>query len=394
MNKIFKFFLLLVGIPFLSSCGEDNWFNHPISYSGNDLSPQLVMTGDLRAFSHPEIFLNTAYFLGDPARINPSNNSFNKGWILDADVAIRVDGGDWQPLHVVKEARKALPMGEVLGNHKAYDVYYYTCDLVLQPGQEVEVRAQYAPLQADATAKQRIPSYIEATVSDMESLRYVSYDELISLSLLQGNLHISAPIPASSDDKLFLRMRSYGINYRVRDNGEIAENSMTYTPTYAQNQCFSKYVPQNESLSLGWYGSAVVGLFADAPQQSTSFPILTRVHEYVYKLFTEEDYYVEWTDSVVVDARLVSEDFLRFYTSLLDANLISYKHVGDLWANTGINEVTRIINDVEDLFDKLGTAEHAPVYSNVTGALGCVVASAGTTIVLHKPLLDGNFTPK
>lgn len=75
----------------------------------------MVVSTELQAGAHPEVFVNTAFFANDPNRIDTvevqGNNvvtALKKGYLHDAIVEMRINGGEWIPLHETHEERIVL----------------------------------------------------------------------------------------------------------------------------------------------------------------------------------------------------------------------------------------------------------------------------------------------
>ena len=385
--KMFRYIPFILLFCSLAACDE-RFFNHPIDYKGNTQEPKMVVSAELCAGAKPEVFVNTAYFVNDPYRKDTIEMLYGhaivdqrRGYLHNAIVELRVNGGEWMSLTETHEERVIINKEYYYNETRKEEVWFYTCDYLLQPGDSVEIHVHDDSLNADASVTQRIPHKLNAYVSDLDSMSYTTTD--MDYYLLLMTLHLDA-CPKTGD---FLRItaRSYAhsINYNPSQNTEY-RNDRIHTDLYAQDVRFSTYLNLCTQLSQGWFGSLNVGLFANTPFSESAFPIAV-----IYEPTSARDnkngepLYRRSTDSIVIDVQLVNRDTYLYTSSLAANRLVRTTPRVDFWANQGYNETQEIIYDTEEWISNLGTLETSPTYSNIQGALGYATSASGTTITLH-----------
>ena len=378
---------LLCLVCSLTACAE--FFNHPITYEGNTQAPKMVVNTELVAGAQPEVFVNTAFFINDPNRIDTVEvngdkvvTALKKGYLHDAMVEIRVNGGEWFPLHETHEAR-IVPRGEYYADYaNPTEQWFYTCDYILQPNDSVEIHVRHEGLNADAYVGQRIPPHIHAYITDLDTLTYHTGEGLdFFLKLL--TLHLDECTESDYLLRITAKSYTYQTKYISYDNS-VRDTRTVYPDVYAKEVRFSAYLNLCRQFSLGWFGSANIGLFANAPFSQTSFPIAVRYEAPYSRDYTDGSPKERYgTDSIVIDVQLVNRDTYLYVTSLVENNLVRYQPAFDFWANRSYNDTQSIISDTEEMFTQLGTLETYPTYNNIRGAIGHATAASGTRIVLH-----------
>ena len=385
--KLLRYIPLILLFCSLVAC-DGRFFNHPIDYEGNTQAPKMVVSTELCAGARPEVFVNTAYFVNDSNRADTVEMIFDypilgqrKGYRHNATVDLRVNGGEWMQLAETHEERVILNKKYYYNEPNKEEVWFFTCDYILQPGDSVEIHVHDDGLNADASVSQCIPHKLNAYISDIDSMSYTT--AYMDYYLLMMTLHLGAC--PQTGDLLRITAHSYAhsINYDPSQNTEYRSDRI-YSELYAQDVRFSAYLNLCSQFSQGWFGSLNVGLFANTPFSETAFPIAV-IYEPTFARDNKngEPLYRRSTDSIVIDVQLVNRDTYLYTSSLAANRLVRTTPRVDFWANQGYNETQEIINDTEELIGNLGTLETSPTYSNIQGALGYATSASGTTIILH-----------
>lgn len=387
-----QYFLLGLTSIMLTACynGDDTWFKHTLDFSGNDQEQKLVLTSNLQVGHTPQISLSTAYFIGDPERVDTiyiEDGPFSHyqtilrpGYLHNADVRIRINGGDWQQL---TEQAVTLPLpAHQRNNHVAtYDTFVYTCDYVLQPLDSIDILARDPLTGREAKAAVRMPQQIVATVSLADSTDYSFVEEYGKEDILFVNLHL----PASASSANLLQLRATTAFHEVH-NTTIAAGSHTVIDygIFAHDGRFARYPHVCKAMSQGWYGSTFIGLFADVPAEDCTL-LLAMPYQAKSKMYVngEPVRITSQLDSVVLDVAIVSPHTYTYYASMAQNGLISYKPYYDYWLNSEANEIEQAVDDIEGIFNRLGDLEAVPVIGNVENAYGRVLTSAACRIVIR-----------
>ncbi len=375
----------------LTACysGDDTWFKHTLDYSGNDQEQKLVVTSDLHVGQKPEICLSTAYFIGDPARVDTvyiEDGSFSHyqtilrpGYLHNADVRIRINGGDWQTL-TEQSVTWPVPPHQRIHHATTYDTYVYTCDYVLQPLDSIDILARDPLTGREAKASVRMPQQIVATISLADSTDYSFVEEYGKEDILFVNLHL----PASATTSNLLQLRATTAFHEVH-NTTIASGSRTVVNygIFAHDSRFARYPHVCKAMSQGWYGSTNIGLFADIPTEDCTL-LLAMPYQAMSKMYVngEPVRIASELDSVVLEVAIASPHTYTYYASMAQNGLISYKPYYDYWLNSEANEIEQAVDDIEDIFNRLGDLEAVPVIGNVENAYGRVLASSACRIII------------
>ena len=178
--KMFRYIPFILLFCSLAACDE-RFFSHPIDYKGNTQEPKMVVSTELCAGARPEVFVNTAYFVNDPYRKDTIEMLYGhaivdqrRGYLHNAIVELRVNGGEWMPLTETHEERVIINKEYYYNETRKEEVWFYTCDYLLQPGDSVEIHVHDDSLNADASVTQRIPHKLNAYVSDLDSMSYTT----------------------------------------------------------------------------------------------------------------------------------------------------------------------------------------------------------------------------
>ena len=387
MKSPFNIYLLLLACCF-TACKE--FFNHPIDFKGNVQDPKMVVSTELQAGAHPEVFVNTAFFANDPNRIDTvevqGNNvvtALKKGYLHDAIVEMRINGGEWILLHETHEERIVLRAQYYADYAIPTEQWFYTCDHILQPNDSVEIHVRHQGLNGDAYVSQRVPPHINAYVTDLDTLTYRDRDG-IEFFLRLFSLHLEECPESDYLLRITAKSYTYQTKYISYDNS-VRDKRIVYPDVYAQDVRFGTYLNLCKQMSQGWFGSLNIGLFANTPFKQSVIPIAVRYeapYSENYKDGSPRERY--GTDSIVIDVQLVNKDTYLYVTSLVENNLVVCKPSLDYWANQSYNDAQSIIKGTEDLIGKLGTLETYPTYSNIQGAIGHASSAAGTRIIIKR----------
>lgn len=425
--KFRTYIYCLLTIVFVSCETIGEWFYHTVDYQGNSLDPKMVVSAHLQAGNRPEIFVNTAYFIEDSLRMDTDtflvwtdeygneeasiSKGIRKGYLHNADVQMRVNNGEWMTLH--EEYKKFFPDKKWVSD-AYYMAYLYTCDYLIQPGDSVELRVRDESLKAEATAQQRVPDKVMASVSDVET-----YDMTIesSLQLCQFNLHL----PACTRDADVLRLKftcytSQTYHTQVRDYDEqthtfselrdtVIVSSELIPGTFGQDVCFERYDNMCSRLSHGWYGSEI-GLYMDAPSEPMTIPVCA-----YFMKEQDIDWGIYWssqasdaqahlsertkvacdgdnsthcqTDSIVVELQMFTREAYLYAASMVAAEDYNYLYeIDDPWRDDNYGPGEEIVDMIEDIFDEMGSLEPIPIFGNVNGAIGHVTAGCSSHLVM------------
>lgn len=411
-----KTYIFCFAALLLASCEAiGDWFYQPVDYQGNSLDPKMVVSGHLQAGEHPAIFVNTAYFIRDSLRMNidtmayssyPTQDGYEeeysiyrairKGYLHNADVRMRVNGGEWLRL----TEKYALLIDEGRSYNESivrYPAWFFTCDYVFQPGDNIELTVHDESLHADASVEQRIPDRLDFTISNIDTVPMPAYKE-------DGMFVFDLNLPACAHGRDMMRIRAtcyvssrYKSVWRDYDaethtfsdwHDTVYVSREIYQPTFGQNNCFAAYDNLCSTLSQGWYGSQI-GLYADAPSQPTTIHMAAYYKPYVlFDLFYYgeregyDSYSRRQTDSVEIEVSTLTREAYLYTASMVNADYYSRKYdywVPDPWTTGEMGD--DIIGSIQDIFDEMGSLEPVPIFGNVHGALGHVTAGCAARVV-------------
>lgn len=407
---------LVAMLLLLTSCDyNDNWFFHPVKFNGEVEDPKMVLTANLYAGECPVVILNTSFFFLDTVQesVNMSYAGYDgeteyrvyrqspRGYLTDAVVEMQVDGGEWLKLKVEK---RWMPVNSsyYYDSRTSEEMPIYTCDRVLQPGENVAIRASHPKFQDQAFATQKIPFSTHAEVAflniDDFSERYQS-SYAPQLAVVQLTL---PPYQGDTTDVLCIRAKSYSSRIQYYPKGTLNQwNSpnpyndhdstivQNLTPKYiiyGDDYGFAAYENMNAILSHGHYGADINGLYHAVNRSSSplNLKIWTDYQEY-YEMYDNGRKLWYVTDSIVLEVLAVSRDAYLEIASLVAARYIpspSDYYMRDYWGNSA-GDYDDIYDEIMDIFDELGGMEGVQVFGNVEGAFGHVTATNRERFVLR-----------
>ena len=389
-----RIYILILSAVLLSSC---DFFYKTIEYKGEIEQEQLVLTANLEAGKTPRIFLNSSKFFADakqepiPSASTPNSDSaywtgVQRNWVTDAVVEMQINNGEWQMLTCVPDTIFYYNDNNyTLWNQLAYS---YRNDYVFQPGDSVRIRASHPNFPNQAAAAQLIPHFAGSEV----------YNKKFSKAKWNINFFecdvFMPPYMGSEGTILNFVEYAYWRNHITSIYAGYDENSQpVYKDTlydeygitsyiYSRGLGFEKYENVNCSVSSGYWGARSNGLYHNVNTYGTevSFPIKACYHPYT----NNENRSYTITDSIVVEVKVVSQDYYRNVASMFAGDYY-YNSVPDFWqsdSDSEFEDMTDIIEEIQDAFNELGNLEGIQVFSNVIGGFGHVTASATERIVV------------
>ena len=174
---------------------------------------------------------------------------------------------------------------------------------------------------------------------------------------------------------------SYTRNTTINGNQDTSTYYFYEKIIYSRGLGFANYENVNTKLSLDYWGAYSYGLFHNANRQNEEVTFPIRAHYYTY---LENNTGFRGTDSIVVEAKMVTQDYYRNVASL-EAGGYYYPNVPDYWYSSSDDDyfdMQEIINDIQESFAELGNLEGVQVFCNIDGGYGYVVASATDRLVI------------
>lgn len=400
-NHILSLLSLTLLLFWLSSCDFDNnFFHHPVEFDGAIEEPELVITAQLEAGKTPCVFVNRSFFFKDStATVNDSilivneetgdtikywyGRNLNRGWLKDATVQMQIADGEWETL---KGQSIILPYRQGLGATQLTNAFCYVSDRIMHEGDKVTVRVSHPEFKKQATVSQQIPLNPGATVTKIDT-------SLLSRFYGLADFELEIPEYKGADDDVMCfraitycseRLDSkawvdYNNNYNVDEGEQI--DTVYYlhyieSEVYSQGVGFSRYDNINRQLSRDYWGSNEIGLYHNANRYGFN----TKMHvKAMYQPYYVEEYgtnrYTYTTDSVVLEVRILSKDAYLQNASMVAGNYY-YVSVRDLWNNDFSYDFDDLLEEIQDVFNELGTLEGIQVFSNVDGGFGHIGASS------------------
>lgn len=405
----------------LCACDWDNnFFYQPVDFRGEAEEPQLVVNAILEADCTPVIYVNRSVFFldttayemveheeryeGDSTLYTYVTNDLRRDYVKDATVEMRIDDGPWTKLtcqQMIDSLRYTNP-GTAFRTEVSWA---YVSDIMLRPGNRVEVRIAHNDYPKGASVTTVIPLRAGASIEDVDfSVERKPYWLPIKIIL--------PPYQGNPTDVLSIRARS--LYYRIDSihtylgldpltGDSLWQHEETdRTPmddywsrwVYSRDIGFARFDNINQSLSDNHYGSnCSIGLYHDV--NLTDAPITIEVEvpyfdpEYYRSLFYESmsAYHTMYAgaDTILVEVVTVNRDAYFYLSSMMQAGYIS-NYVSDPWYDSSENpsfDLSDILDEIQDAFSEMGSMEGVQIYGNVKGAFGQVGARTVERIVIN-----------
>lgn len=394
--------LLTLLLLLLSSCDFDNnFFHHPVEFDGAIEEPELVVTAQLEAGKTPCVFVNRSFFFKDSTATAQDSTFYieetgdtivywyhknlNRGWLKDATVEMQVADGAWEKL---SGQSVMIPYrGRYYSDDRMMiEAFCYVSDRILHEGDKVSVKVSHPDFPKQAIVYQQIPLNPGVTLTRVDTSK---------LSQFAGLADFEIEIPeykGAEDDVMCFRAITYcsermdskawvdyNNNYYI-DEGEqidtVYYQHYIESDVYSQGVGFSRYDNINKLLSHDYWGSNEIGLYHNANRYGFD----TKMHvKAMYQPYYVEEYgtnrYTYTTDSVVLEVRMMTKDAYLQNASMVAGNYY-YVSVRDLWNNDFSYDFDDLLEEIQDVFNELGTLEGIQVFSNVDGGFGHIGASS------------------
>lgn len=383
-------YILLLPLLLLASCSEDNWFIHTVKYNDKVDNPEMVVTATLEVGRTPVVYVNESVFFLDPQHDATDTiwdgyydgyyytRHVRTGFLRDAEVLMSVNGAD--PIHLIGAERmdtlenmRYSWYNGVTENKTRRKQFAYTSDYVLQPGDKVELTVTHPRYKQPARVSQQMPAPVQFTIESVSMDSVEKYAALFNLSVRL------APYEGNPSDLLCFRAISYSrqlIKDSYYDYTTQTQRDTVYAYLdvdnliYSQDLSFVGYDKTNKQLSSGYYGASQVGLFRASNTQEEVLPLR------VYCAY--QDYCDNVVDSIVLEARAVSRDYYLYCASMFAAGNWS-QNIPDFFGGSSGNA---FIEDIEDIFNEMGSMEGVQLYSNVENAIGHVTSLSSSSITI------------
>lgn len=393
----------------LCACDWDNnFFYHPVEFRGEAEEEQMVVNAILEADSTPLIYLNRSVFFLNAANTEEvyfnayyyndlvyqpdasyTGYSIRRGYIKDATVEMRIDGGSWTAL----SCKQVMDSRQNTYSDMEYrtEAWAYVSDIVLRPGNTVEVRIAHKDYPKGASVKTVLPVRAGAT-AEADDMHIDRKPMLVPVRITLP------PYEGNPTDVLCIRTRTYASTHdtihhftgldpasgdSLWDRSETYDQQILSWPAaaYSREIGFARYDQINISLSQNYYGSHTsIGLYHDVNLSDAPITIEVEMPYYHenYRRSTYLDdrqlYYSSRTrtDSLVINVQTVNRDAYFYVSSMLQADYLR-NDAYDYWQDSnpgGGFDLGDILDDIQDAFSEMGSMEGVQIYGNVKGAFG------------------------
>lgn len=400
MKTIYQYILLL-SLVLLASCSDENWFIHSVKYNNKVDKPEMVVTATLEAGKTPVIYVNESVFFLDPNHeeedtiwrtreaYDYDDNYYyyytrhvKSGFLRDAEVLMSVNGAE--PIRLVgAERMDTLPLlyydSTLAPDMQVRKSFAYSSDYILQPGDQIELTVSHANYKQPAKVSQQIPFPL---TMDLQNLTIDMSNKETSFASISLRL---APYKGQPSDMLSFRAITYQhaehhytdwyVDYQSVDTTIFSYNQ--YGFIYSQDLSFVGYDKTNKQLSSGYYGAGYYGLFRAANTQEEQLSFTFPVD--LYSSEGESSSTHAFLDSVVITVQTVTRDNYLYNASMVAAGYRSFYIPDYFGGETGGN----IFDEIQEIFDEMGSMEGVQLYSNVENAIGHVTATTATSITIR-----------
>lgn len=395
---------------------DNNFFYHPVDFRGEAEEPQLVVNAILEADSTPLIYLNRSVFFLDTAGTEQVQNnayydgvpqpdqsytglSVRRGYVKDASVEMRIDEGPWTKL----TCKQVTESHTNLYSDTEYrsEAWAYVSDIVLRPGNTVEVRIAHKDYPKGASVKTVLPVRAGAT-AEADDMHIDRKPMLVPVRITLP------PYEGNPTDVLCIRTRTYASTHdtihhftgldpvsgdSLWDHSETYDQQILSWPAaaYSREIGFARYDQINISLSQNYYGSHTsIGLYHDVNLSDAPLTIEVEVpyyHEnYRRSTYLDELYYSSRTrtDSLVINVQTVNRDAYFYVSSMLQAGYLR-NDAYDYWQDSSGGpdfDLGEILDAIQDAFSEMGSMEGVQIYGNAQGAFGQMGARTTERFVL------------
>lgn len=397
---------------------DNNFFYHPVDFRGEAEEPQLVVNAILEADSTPLIYLNRSVFFLDTAGTEQVQNnayydgvpqpdqsytglSVRRGYVKDAIVEMRIDEGPWTKL----TCKQVTESHTNLYSDTEYrsEAWAYVSDIVLRPGNTVEVRIAHKDYPKGAFVSTVIPVRAGASAAEPD----LSVERKPMLVPVRITI---PPYGGNPTDVLCIRSRTYAstkdtthqfIGLDPVSGDSLWDHSEThYQPIsswpaaiYSREIGFARYDQINMQLSQNYFGSlSSIGLYHDV--NITDAPLTIEVEVPYYREYYHRTRYVadrqlyytslSKTDSIVIEVQTVNRDAYFYLSSMMQADYLR-NDAYDYWQDSSGGpdfDLGEILDAIQDAFSEMGSMEGVQIYGNAQGAFGQMGARTTERFVL------------
>lgn len=363
-SAIHIFILPLIVLTMTACELGNNWFIHPVSYNDKEDKPQMVVTSFLEAGKAPKIYVNESIFFLDPNHNENDTIVVENGlytysyidthirynYITDADVIMTVNGGTPVRLEGSMQMDTILTHGTYYTAEYVKPAFSYTTDYVLQPGDNVEITVSHPKYEETAHTKQHIPNQPQYQVENVQLDSLNPYYGFVTYTLRL--------LPYSGDPSDMLVF-----------SGNTQFGPQTRHFVYSKDLSFEGYDKTNNRLSNGYYGSNSLGIYRAVNQTEEVIKVSL--------LFQGGDK----PDYAQLTVQAVTRDHYLYTASMIAAE---YYHA--IVLNFDVNGGgDNIVDEIQDLFDEMGSMEGIQIYNNVEHAIGHVTATTACPPYRYQP---------
>lgn len=376
MKRFIQYILFLVVFACAACDPDNNFFYQPVTFNGEITEPQIVVTARLYADSVPVVNVNRSRFFQDKDRYDSIKRYYfgneyyeyflKEDELPNATVQMQVNDGDWQTLQETPE-------------------HVYTSDYRLLPNDLVNIRVQHPDFPDVATVQQRIPAPAHATIT------------LSEIDTTQATFSFGIDLPAYTGDSTQLLRISCTTYTKMlyeqyyRDTTWIDTTYKTYPHIYSNDLRFAYYDKTNIKLSKNYYGAtSSIGLYVPVSNVPTHYDMIGTLSPYNHsshlygKPATSPNNYPQpatQLDSIEIRVATVTIDEYLVWSTLLAGHFI-YQYVPDYWSSDA-DEMTDIVESIQEIFDEMGNMEGVQLYDNVEGGIGHVSAVNSDTYIFY-----------
>lgn len=355
----------------LTAC---DWFYHAVPYNDKVDRPEMVVTSNLEVGRSPRIYVNESVFFLDPNH-NVADTIHEEGiytydWInrhlrynylTDAEVTMTVNGGT--PIRLEGAERlDTLNIEKDFGYEQTRirSAYSYTTDYRLQPGDRIEITVRHPRYEAPARVVQQMPYTPQFVVENVKLEDASDYYCLATFTLRL--------LPYQGEETDMLVFSGVSHSHEVQKDAFFHQTrtiQLSRWNIYSQDMSFVGYDKTNNQLSAGYYGANRQGLYRPINRGEEKLTVSVLCYS------PGPDCYL---DSVRLDVKAVTRDHYLYTSSMIAAGYYSVQ-APDVTAR---QEEENIVEDIQDMFDEMGSMEGIQLYSNVANAIGHVTATSAT----------------
>ena len=342
MKKIFIPYYLFL-LFFLTGCEE--MFYREVDFKIEGEEEMLVLETENIVGHSPNILVNHTFLFG-------TGRDESNGAVLDADVSLRINNGEWMPLYRY-------------GFSPAYRILADSTKAPkIQALDTVEIAVSH-PKYASVTARQIMPNTIKAEMTECEIMNNGWVSATLRLDAYTGN----------PDDMIAIRLDSGVVQMTNKRTGKIFNNK--FKAIYSTDPVFAE--AQNLQ-AAGYYGGNQ-GQELFFPASALREPIEIHLIADCARGIDKENYRDVRIRDLNLTVRACTYDYY-----LYEQFHRAYKETW-LPEPSGIpSQEGNIMEEIlETVSETLGQQEKVAVYTNVEGGLGYWTGYSEVSVTLPKP---------